>query len=291
MQFTLKSRKTLKNIPSASGIEILGKDIYIMGDDSPWLFRLNNKFEVVEKFPIGDLGAEKGGKIPKQEKPDLEAMVAFGEDLLLFGSGSLSPKRDVLLRVNPTTHLVRKYSLLKFYDDLCAAAKFARKDLNIEAAAIIEEDLLLFNRGKNRIFRINIQALLTHAEGTGPVPAAKIFPVTLPALNGIEAGFSGATTGPDMKQIIFTASVENTPNWIDDGEILGSFVGCFPVSELKDSLVPGCVAITDAEKNILKIKVEAVTADKPISPNTFHLLLATDNDLSTSDLLEGVLEL
>lgn len=288
MNLTVISQRTLTGIPSASGIEVLGNSIFIMGDDSPWIFRLNEKIELEEKIPIANTLAATEVKIPKQLKPDLEAMTCFGSDLLLFGSGSKSPQRDVMIRMNTShPHTVKKYSLTEFYNSLCAAANLTREELNIEAAVIIKETLYLFNRGKNRIFRLNAEELLEHAEGRGVVPVSEIFCVTLPSLNGIESGFSGATISPDSKQIIFTASVENTPNWIDDGEVLGSFVGIFTLSKLKDSFKPDCVAVRDKENNILKIKIESVAVQRMISPAALHLLLVTDNDKSSSELIEA----
>lgn len=262
-----------------------------MGDDSPWIFKLNEKFEITEKIRIGDVSAAVKGKIPKSQKPDLEAMACFGDELLLFGSGSKSPQRDVLLKVNTITKAVSKYSLLHFYDTLCEASKITRNDLNIEAAAIASENILLFNRGKNIIFKINISELLLHAEGKSKMPPIELFHATLPVLNGLEAGFSGAALTPDGKQVLFTASVENTPNWIDDGEILGSFLGIIPLSELRDSIKPAYMKITDIEKNILKVKAEAVAVRSVDPTGKLQILIATDNDESDSELLEAELDL
>jgi hypothetical protein len=292
MRFSLLSRKKLSDIPSASGIEVIGDSMYIMGDDSPWLFRLDEKFEVTEKIAIGDINAAVNGKIPKPVKPDLEAMAAFGNELLLFGSGSKSPQRDILVQVNTKAgNSVKKYSLVQFYNSLCTISGFTRKELNIEAAVIVEEALYLFNRGKNIIFKLNPNELLIHTEGKRESPAFEIFRVKLPSLNEIESGFSGACATPDQKQIVFTASVENTPNWIDDGDVLGSFVGIFPIISLKNYFSPGCVAVTDKENNILKIKVESVAVHRVSSSNKLQLLLVTDSDGSASELIKGELEL
>ena len=290
MQFTFLNRKSLPEIPSASGIEVVGDSMYVMSDDSPWLFKLNKKLEIIEKLQVADILSAVGGKIPKGQKQDLEAMASFEGDLLLFGSGSKSPQRDVLIMIKTETHETKKHSLTQFYDSLCQSADFKRDDLNIEAAAIVEHTLYLFNRGKNRIFRFNVQQFFAHVENDAPLPLAEICRVTLPALNGLEAGFSGATTAPNSKYIVFTASVENTPNWIDDGEILGSFVGLFPLGEFKESFVPDCIAVTDSERHVLKIKVESVAVQEISSPGIIHLLMVTDTDGDSSELIEAELK-
>lgn len=295
MKFTLRSRKILNNIASASGIEAVGDSFYIMGDDSHWVYRLNGKLEIEDKIQISDSPLTSATRIPKPQKPDLEAMVALGQGkntaLLLLGSGSKSPKRDVLVKITfLPKHSVKKYSLTKFYDSLCETAGFIRTKLNIEAAAVIEESLYLFNRGKNRIFRLNMRDFLSHAEGKNTIPSVEVFKIKLPRVNGMKAGFSGATASPDSKHILFTASVENTSNSIDDGEILGSFVGMFSVNSLKNDLRPDCVSVTDQQNNILKIKVESLAVHRPISTNTLHLLLVTDDDQTSSELIEAELK-
>lgn len=288
MNLVILSRKILPAIPSASGIEVTRNGIFILGDDSPWIFRMNERFEIEEKIQIVDVPSSAEGKIPKKIKPDLEAMTSMESDLLLFGSGSKSPQRDVMIRMNTSRpYRTEKYSLAEFYNSLCNAANLTRNELNIEAAAIINETLFLFNRGKNRIFKTNTVELLSFLEEKGPIPVSEVFCVTLPSLNNIEAGFSGATISPDSKEIIFTASIENTPNWIDDGEVLGSFVGIFPLSNLKDNFCPDCLPVTGKEKNILKIKIESIAVQSTISPNTLHLLLVTDDDKSSSELIEA----
>src|SRR3712207_8318455 len=64
-------------------------------------------------------------------------------------------------------------------------------------------------------------------------PRSTLFPYTTlcrsPEINGLKAGFSGASFFED--KIFITASVENTNDAYLDGEVLGSFVGYIPRSE------------------------------------------------------------
>jgi hypothetical protein len=261
-----------------------------MGDDAPWLFRLNEQFEVERKIQIGDISLAVDGKIPKSRKTDLEAMAAFGKELLLFGSGAKSPERDVLIRLDPEQpRAVKKYLLTEFYDHLCLQAGITRKELNLEAAAVMGETLLLFNRGKNLIFTMNVHAFLEYASAKKEAPAIELFSVNLPSLQGIEAGFSGATATPDEQQVVFTASVENTPDWIADGEVSGSFVGIFPLVDLKDGLSPQYAVIKDEKNNPLRIKAESVAIHGVTDTCSLSLLIVTDSDGSESEMLQGVL--
>lgn len=296
MHLTILNRKVLDDIPSASGIEIIGDKLFIMGDDSSWLFKLDDRFEIEEKIQITDILPDSGNKIAKALKPDLEAM-AFIElnghnELFLFGSGSKSPERDVLIRVN-VDHLrgVKKYSLVEFYRNLRNALGLTKDEINIEAAAVLSKDLYLFNRGKNRVVQINMNAFISYLEGNTAIPTFESFSVILPVLNGREAGFSGATCIPDSPQIIFTASIENISNWVDDGEIVGSFIGAFSVTALKNSFAPDCIVIKDDQNTTSKIKVESVAVRRHISANCFQLFLVTDNDSATSEIIEAELKL
>ena len=87
MTLKLLSRQILLNIPSASGIEIYNHNYYIIGDDSAWLFILDNTLNLVEKIPL--LKKEKLSEtaIEKKKKPDFEAMTfarADNEEVLFI---------------------------------------------------------------------------------------------------------------------------------------------------------------------------------------------------------------
>src|SRR5690606_31605005 len=105
-------------------------------------------------------------------------------------------------------------------------------------------------------------------------------------INGMEAGFSGATIL--QNKLIFTASVEDTPNAIDDGEILGSYVGIIDLQHLTDQMQPPCVRVSD-DSRPLHIKVEAVAVTASTDTRA-ELLLFTDPDGGHSELLKATLE-
>ena len=120
MKLTIISQKTLGHIPSASGIEIIDDAIYVMGDNSPWLFKLNKSYKLTGKLSIASGKNLVNREIPKSLKPDFEAMTSIGPDknkkLLLFGSGSKSPQRDIMLQINVCgKSRIKTYSLKKLY--------------------------------------------------------------------------------------------------------------------------------------------------------------------------------
>ncbi len=291
MKFDLKEHRELTGIPSASGLEVTNSGIYVIGDNSPWLFRLNENFEITDKISLFPDREFDDSIIEKIHKPDLEAIApgdSSGNVLLAFGSGSKSPERDILVEIDITTGTAREYPLIEFYSRLRSVAGITSEELNIEAAEVYQEELYLFNRGKNLIIRCSLADFRKYLEGGEKTFDLEIFSIDLPDIDGIPAGFSGASLDPENGKLFFTATVENTDNWIDDGEVLGSFIGVFDLKELQDEMKPDHIAIL-LDENYLKVKVESVAVLSPFRSGEAELLMVTDSDGGISELLRGTL--
>lgn len=292
LQFELKERRELTGIPSASGIEITPFGTFVLGDDAPWLFKLEEDLSISEKILLIENLPLVNEVFEKAIKPDLEALCRVsqeGDRLYAFGSGSKSPQRDLLLEIDlKSSSTLKMVSLSSFYQSLRAQAKLTIEQFNIEAAEISGDFLFLFNRGKNRIFKISLEQFKEYLEGAGEVPTAAVYPFTLPQINGIEAGFSGVTFHPLEEAFIFTATVEDTSNWIDDGEVLGSFIGVLGLGELEENSSPECLLIK-SDQHIIKIKVESIAVVSPIFPKRANLVLVSDSDGGVSEILKGEL--
>ncbi len=72
MTVTIRSETTLAQLPSASGVEIIGPTAYVISDDAPFLYLLDVATLApagrVQLFETTDFGT---GRIPKASKPDL----------------------------------------------------------------------------------------------------------------------------------------------------------------------------------------------------------------------------
>ena len=279
----------LEEVPSASGIIKSGETYYVIGDDSPFLFSLDKEFKLVSKTPIYSTEHLAGEKIMKAVKPDFEALEMVAEnEVLVFGSGSKSPQRDICVRFSPDNpQEFRTYNLSPFYENLKKLKILENRELNLEAVAYRQGKIYLFNRGKNVIFCFDHQQLMDHFEGLIPFPQPGITLFELPSINGIEAGFSGATAFQDQPYLLFTASIENTANAYDDGEILGSFVGLIPIAdeEISNSFKSVIIPFQDTA-----LKVESVTIDEEISEGETSIILATDSDGGKSLVLKCILK-
>lgn len=274
----------LKEVPSASGIVKLKEDFYVIGDDSPYLFRLDKNFDVLSKSLIHSSEKLLGDTIPKFYKPDFEAMEMVGKtEILIFGSGSKSPERDVCVLVEIGKEIsYKEYNLALFYDYLRNLEIMQGYELDIEGLAFYEDKLHLFNRGRNIIFSFSYKEFMTYCKTGANFPIPKTYLFTLPKIKGLEAGFSGATIFVGKPYFIFTAAVEDAPNAYEDGDVIGSFIGLI---EIKNGAISENVLIKQIPNPGFPLKVESVIIDKIISQTQTDLFLVTDNDGAPSEII------
>ena len=288
MKISVLNNIKVENIPSGSGIIRSGELYYIIGDDTQFLFTLNKDFKAISKIPLLDSVNFSEDRIIKSKKPDFEALEMIGKnEIVVFGSGSKSPERNIFIRIllkDPM--IIERYDISELYNNLRNLPILKDSELNIEATAFRNNQIFLFNRKKNLIIKFNYQDLLTYIKGERDFPEPEIRQFYLPKINGIEAGFSGATAIQDEAKIIFTASVENTDNAYDDGEILGSFIGMIDISNNKISQFFEYCEIPNTAANL---KVESVTIEEEISSGETKVILITDDDMGNSTLLESML--
>lgn len=288
MEISILNIKKLSNIPSGSGIAKYGEGYYVISDDSPHLFLLNKEFDVVSKVLISETEHFNGDRIIKAEKADFETLEMIDDkELVVFGSGSKIPQRDVFVRILLNDLIVvEKHDISKFYNHLRTLPIFENSDLNIEATAFRDEQLYLFNRRKNIIIKVNYSLFLDFIKGETLIPDLEIHEFSLPKINGIEAGFSGATTLQNQPTIIFTASVEDNINAYEDGEILGSFIGTIDISNNIISNRFDYCEIPIVNENF---KVESVTIVEEIAVGKTKVVLITDDDQGSSAIIESII--
>jgi len=305
MQVNIVTRQLFTALPSASGMELIGDKLYVIGDDSPYLYILNREnFTLEDKIKLFETDLFGTGRIPKAFKPDLECLTSVQVNgqpyLAAFSSGSAPTRTKCYLislaPVDSDTPRVQEYSLKELYTALQTEAAYLKNDLlNIEAAATHADHLYLFQRsvqtGHNVLFRFHLPDFLQHlTQVSSPIPASEKILFTLPRLADLDSRFSGAITFDE--KLFITASVENTSNAILDGEVAGSFVGYTDLSAIKSGRQPIALhtaLIRDAQGQTYKGKVETLVVTGRTNANTYQALAFTDNDNGESELL--VLEL
>lgn len=287
----LISEKLIPGFASGSGMALVGGKYYAAGDDDAYLHILDRDGEVLEKIQIWDTADIVDGRIRKPVKPDFEAVTAlpFEGDtaLLIFGSGSISPQRDVLMLLNP--HSSRSPERLPadtaFFAWLRTAADLGKKEVNLEGAAFRKGELLLFNRHNNELYRIpgkGFRNFLT--SGTTDDLTLERRRYVLPDIGGDSARFSGASILSDGSTVLFCASVELTDNAVDDGAVKGSFIGTIDLDKAV-SEPEFCARVVRPDGSPFRGKIEAVEGSRDVEGSLIATGI-TDNDDGTTYMVK-----
>jgi hypothetical protein len=310
MKLSILKHVHLTSIPSASAVEVINGNIYIVGDDSSFLYVLKYDLTLLAKVPLYETKEDHvvEGRIAKKKKADLECITKLTingySHLLILGSGSKSPRRDVAFLVKLPTpynrkHLVWPISLEKWYAFLRMNEDVTGESgvLNLEAAATTENHLYIFNRENNAALRFDLPEFIEFIQGhTDGVPFPTVIQNELPLINNVRAGFSGADYFDN--KLFFTAAAENTSNAIDDGEIMGSAVGIVHIEgeektrgKLSDGFagtISNFTIIPSIEDRLLKI--ESISIYEKENDTTYIALAVSDDDQGGSDILMLQLE-
>ena len=113
-----------------------------------------------------------------------------------------------------------------------------------------------------------------------PFPEATFQKIKLPAINGREARLSGACTLND-RQILFSASVEDTPDWTKDGPVLGSFIGSYNINR---KTVDACYLLQDVTGKPMKEKIESLDILHSQESEAISIVAVSDDDNGISKL-------
>lgn len=308
MNILIQKKITLPAIPSGSGLEIIKDKIYIIGDDSPYLYLLNHQdYKTVAQVSLFKTKLFFTGRIPKAFKPDLECLTQVNYKgktfLLAFGSGS-APTRAMCYSIqipedsSVVPSQVKEISVKALYVALQKDKKVVADDLlNLEAAAADSQHIYLMQRsaasGPNALVMFKKDQFLEYLfNPTIPLPTYQTFLFQLPGLQNLSSRFSGAHIF--QNKLFFTASVENTADAILDGEVLGSFIGWIPLTDLKSGTsqdIFNTALILDESGAPSPVKVESLVVTAGKHEKELNVMAVTDNDNGESDLLKLVINL
>lgn len=291
LKATILKKAALPGIHSASGVEVIGDRIYIIGDDSAHLYVLGPDWQPAGTIRLFDSPVPGGEPIPKAQKPDLEALtlLPLGSEtvLLAIGSGSQANRQDAFV-VNPRTGAVQRHSLSPLYDHLrTLPGVVGTRLLNLEGAVVTGSETVFLQRGNvsgtNVAIGFDTAAFVGWLTENGPLPRPVVRSYVLPTVEGYGAGFSGAAPLPSRPgAFLFTASVEATNDEILDGDMLGSFAGIARLDQPGD-LSERCVPILhDGQAYAGKVESISLLTETPTS---LRALAVTDADGGESELL------
>lgn len=276
--------------PSASSIEYYQGCLYVVGDDAAYILVTDTQFRTLKKLSVT---GEDDGRIAKKQKADYEASVAFTFNqepyLLVIGSGSKPLRRRCLL-VNLITSTITPILNPLPYESL---ERQGFTDLNLESAAMLGNKLLLGSRGHKKRPG-NILALMNADDFIQNRPLRpEIKTLKLGGHTTLPAGLSGLCYVPEKDILLFTASVEDTENSYDDGEIGESFIG--GISGMKEKLNQATwtpdflIPASSLSPEIQGEKLEGIAAMD--NGSQLHLFVVSDDDNGHSGLFELLLTL
>jgi hypothetical protein len=264
----------LLDFPSGSGMVVDGESVYVISDDAPWLFRLSLTTRQYTRIPIihADTSVH---RIPKADKPDYEALckLKIGEAYFLaaFGSGSISAARDSLLLISlqdPTRQ--QKIDLSLLYKKL----QGNKTAINIEGAGADHSTLFLMDRESNQIHQLPISSFIDFINSGGRRVPANIASHTISLPGSFPTRISGGCL-LNNSTLLFCASMEDTPDAIQDGKIYGSYIGLMNTS---DMALLSMFPLVDAKGKTLTDKLESVDVQEQDADGNYHIWSIADND-------------
>ncbi|MGL4262715.1 MAG: DUF6929 family protein [Afipia sp.] len=278
-------------VSSASGLVHIGRYFHVVSDDelhlASFLVGSEQPGELLRLLP-GDLPEAPAAR--KKNKPDFEALLVLPPDarnlhgtLLALGSGSRSNRRRgvvITLDAGGKALASNPVDLAALFTPLDAKLK----ETNIEGAAIVGDELLLFQRGNagagtNAIVAYPLAVTLRFlADPSVELPAPDIRIVDLGTVKNVPLGFTDAAALPDGR-IVFSAAAEDSANAYDDGSLAGAVIG----------LVDRNGAILSKQPLSPMVKVEGVVARLKGGSISLNLVTDADDPSTPASLYEAVL--
>ncbi len=260
----------IKGIGAASGLVYKDNSLFIVSDNSTFLYEYNLNEKVLHKIKLFEDSQE---NLAKKDKADFESITLFDNKLYLYGSGS-TKKRDIRVKFDLETKEIKQKDLSKLHKKLRQTIALNDDELNIEGIIIDSENYYLFQRGngvqaQNGIFTYNKIS-----------KNVAFVPIVLPKVKNIEATFTDAILVET--KVYFLAACEDTTSTYTDGEIYGSFLGSL---DLKTKEVHFVQQISDSQK------FEGLTLFSETATQ-IEFLLCEDNDKEelTSTIYKLILE-
>jgi hypothetical protein len=286
MEIRILKQKKIK-VPAVSGLEVYDDRLLMISDNTEGLSFCDLSGNLLETIAL-DKDVIPTQIVEKKYKSDYEACTVLSKEnndyLLLVGSGSKKENRNKAKLISLSdNNKLQNFDLDEFYDYLRTQNEIELSEFNVEALAYYDNKLYFFNRGTNEIFVVKKSAFFDFLKRKKTEIQIKKFKMEIEFIEGLYAGVSGATITANG-QVMITASSERTGDWYNDGEIVGSAIGWFDLSEMQTNFK----VKTQVLKNggiVLKSKIESVAVHS-IDQNKAKLFLVSDNDGDDSELFD-----
>ncbi|WP_026713344.1 DUF6929 family protein [Flavobacterium daejeonense] len=260
-KFTLEILFHIIGIGAASGLIFKDQKLYIISDNSSYLYEYQMDSKDLKKHELLPNPTE---NTPKKDKADFESITEFQDNIYVFGSGSSAKRNKMILfnlqqnKKSQTNDLGNLYTVMQNF------ASIAPEDFNIEASAYNGQNWYFLNRGNGP----NSRNTLFHVEARKLDEEFKLMSndYKLPKIKGVRCSFTDAVLVEN--KLYFLATAEKTTSTYKDGEILGSLIGRIDLETMK---------IDFTKKISAANKFEGLTVFK-IASDKIQFLLCEDGD-------------
>lgn len=284
MKIKLLDFKESTDYPSGSGLEYYNGQVYLAGDDASDILIMDKKWRELGRIKIFEYAQE---RIPKALKSDLEATTIVTSNevphLLILGSGTREEHRNKAILVNLESNNFSEHNIEVFYNRL---KDEGIGNLNIESAALVEDLLILGNRGKRKDEANKI--VITEPDFYLYPENAQIRIIPIELENEL-AELSGLTYSAKNDVLLFTASIEDRENSDEDGKIGDSYFGvienAYRKLYRKKVKINEQVKLSDIHEQFIGQKIESVCIQTD-KRNWLKIHLVADNDKGGSFLFK-----
>lgn len=272
---------SLPDFPSGSSMEIDDNTIILIGDDATQVLFLDTNYNRRDSVSIS---TEVERRIPKDRKHDYEASAILQDGVIaVFGSGSSDRRNNALFIRLPFSKKdsLQLHNLTPLYQ---AFRERGINDLNIEGAALVNDQLVLANRA-NESFPHN--HLLTVAADSllAAHPQPFLCKLLLPGAQHV-IGLSGLSYLAEKDVLLFTASTELTGSSYDDGAIGDSYIGW--IKNAREALKKEVVTvhtllnISQSYPALKNQKIESIAVETAKGTEVIAHLVADNDDGATT---------
>ena len=278
----------LISVPSASACEQIGNSIFIVGDDSPYLYRFDLTFQKVDSILIYPARYSRAKRIGKEKKHDYESMTSVHwngqEALFILGSGSKIARQKgliYLLNDNKIIHL----DLRRFYSVLLAKIGIDQSQLNCEGMSLYKDQFILANKPTNSLISISWKQFISFVSEKSPSFDARIYQLNLPSRNQHVTELTGLDFSSDGN-LYFTAYTENGAK---PGQIYPkprSIIGRLNLRTEENVNKLNYYELNPS----LALKIEGISMLKRTQGKN-DFILVSDGEISISQMLKGTFSL
>ena len=260
-KFQLEVLFHIIGIGAASGLVYKDHTLFLISDNSNYGYEYDLANQSLAKIVLQDRPVLE--VIPKNQKPDFEAITSFGDSYYVFGSGS-TENRIEMVQYNAKTKTSKTTDLSDLYLLMQRFSNIKPEEFNIEGVVFTGNIWYFLQRGngktgKNGLFTVQGKNL----ENDFTILYNEY---QLPKIKGVQASFTDAVLVDN--QLYFLATAEDTNSTYDDGEVLGSLVGSINLKTMK---------IDFTEKISATAKLEGISLYKK-NDKALEFLLCEDND-------------